>query len=431
MTDVIIIGAGAAGLAAAGVLSASGIQVIVLEARDRIGGRIFTRHGDLPIELGAEFIHGKPREIFDLMRKFQLLFYDVTERHWFMNDGLLKKSDEYWTDLKQITEAMKDVGVKDLSFKEFLDRHNYSTSTKELAALFIEGFHASSIDQIGIRGLIKAQEAADEIDGDSSFRAFGGYHSIIDRFYERALSQGTIFHFETVVEEIRWRANEVEIAAQTKNGSNQFNANRALITLPLGVLQSGKILFTPSVKEQAIQNLVMGQVVKINLDFREAFWEELKLRADHDEENPFNLGFIHAPNARFPTWWTQLPLRTTLLTGWAGGSKAEKMLGKNDGQILEFALDSLKLIFGIPHNRIYDQLCAVYFHNWQVDPFTLGAYSYVPVNSLQAQVELARPVENTLFFAGEATNTEGHLGTVHGAIASGVRAANQILPLMS
>ena len=103
MTDVLIIGAGAAGLAAAKELADAGIKVTVLEARNRIGGRIYTHHeeGEIPIELGAEFIHGRAPEIFDVLHKSGLMFYDVSERHWYFHDRILKHSDRVLDTVKR------------------------------------------------------------------------------------------------------------------------------------------------------------------------------------------------------------------------------------------------------------------------------------------------------------------------------------------
>jgi monoamine oxidase len=139
-------------------------------------------------------------------------------------------------------------------------------------------------------------------------------------------------------------------------------------------------------------------------------------------------GFFHCPDAPLPTWWTQLPLRAPLLVGWAGGPRADRIrsAGHNSQFIIDEAITSLARIFNVSPEKISEQLVESYFHDWANDPFAGGAYSYVPVNGLDAQQTLSQPVDDKLFFAGEATAV-GHIGTVHGAIQSGQRAAAEIL----
>jgi monoamine oxidase len=173
----------------------------------------------------------------------------------------------------------------------------------------------------------------------------------------------------------------------------------------------------------------MGNVLKINLTFRERFWEEAKLWDEKGESVSFHdAGFFHCPDAPLPTWWTQLPLRAPLLVGWAGGPRADRIrsAGNNFQFILDQSIASLARIFEVSSDEISGQLVESHLHDWADDPFSRGAYSYVPVNGLEAQQTLSRPVDNKLFFAGEATAV-GHIGTVHGAIQSGQRAANEML----
>src|ERR1041384_8300862 len=168
--DVLIIGAGAAGLAAARELAAAGLSVCVLEARERIGGRIYTQHeaeSALPIELGAEFIHGAPPETLEIVEQAHMLLCDAPERHWYLRAGVLTKSDEFWAKLDDVMAQMKQAGARDQSFQDFLaayeQRHDLGAA-REMAEMYVQGFHAARPERIGVHGLNKVNEAADRIE---------------------------------------------------------------------------------------------------------------------------------------------------------------------------------------------------------------------------------------------------------------------------
>lgn len=430
--DILIVGAGAAGLAAARELSFSKLSVIVLEARNRIGGRINT-HFDTgfpaAIELGAEFVHGKAPEILKLADRTRLTLVEVPNVHWYFHNGVLSKRNEFWSNIEEAMDELADYKGPDESFAEFLDayiqRHNI-TEARSMATLYVEGFHAAHAERISVKGLIKTNKAAAEIDDESQFRPSSGYMTLAQKLHDEAVEQGASFRFETIVREVTWSANAVTV---TTTSGEQFKARRLLVTLPLGVLRSGDVIFAPRLTgiETAAQNLAMGQVAKVLLRFREPFWETLNLPTDDGKRGELkDLAFIHAPDELPPTWWTQFPVRSPLLAGWAGGTRAEALLQVSQDELLDRSLQALSHIFQLSKKSLEDSLVNFYTHNWAKDPLSLGAYSYIPVGGLDAQAELSVPIENTIYFAGEAANTAGHFGTVHGAIQSGLRAAQLI-----
>jgi monoamine oxidase len=154
----------------------------------------------------------------------------------------------------------------------------------------------------------------------------------------------------------------------------------------------------------------------VSLCFQDKFWEE--------DPHMRDLSFLFTDNENFPTWWTSNPLPYPILTGWAAAGHARALTGKSDAQIIAIAVDALGQILKSDPKQ---KLQAAFVHDWQTDPFACGAYSYGNVGGADAARVLAEPISDTLFFAGEATNFEGHNGTVNGAISSGVRAANEIL----
>ena len=432
--SVLIVGAGAAGLAAARDLGRAGREVIVLEARERIGGRVLTLaapDGQAPIELGAEFIHGKSPAVWDLATAAHLKIRKVNERHWYFENGKLSKSRDLWPDVQNLMDKMKS-SDSDLSVRQFLNSlpdDQDMRRAKSMVAAYVEGFHAADLDRAGIRGLVKANEAANSIDGSESFRFQDGYDSLIQALRAEAESYGATFHLKTVVKAIHWQGEQVEAVT---SHPRTCRASAALITLPLGVLQTapqhGGIQFVPELpaaKQSAIHQLAVGNVIKINLIFRSRFWEDAKLCDENSEGVSFkDAAFFHYPEAPIPTWWTQLPIRAPLLVGWAGGPWADHL--RSEGALLDQSIRSLSVILTTSAAEIRNQLEDSHIHDWHDDPFSRGAYSYVPVNGLLAQKALSQPLDNRLFFAGEAT-CMGHIGTVHGAIQSGQRAAKEIL----
>lgn len=436
-SQVIIIGAGVSGLAAALELARAGFEVTVLEARDRVGGRIFTAKDDavVPVEYGAEFIHGKPPETLKIVDDAHLALSEVPQRHWQSHHGKLIHTDEYWSDLEDIMMGMRRVPGPDISFKEYLERYRSGDSeeARSIATTFVEGYNAARSELISVQSLIMEEAAADAIDDNKQFRVLGGYCSVPERLLTQSRLLGVSVFLNSVVEQIKWSKHRVEVTAQTPLSTQRYAASRVLITLPLGVLQAapssvGGVTFEPSVAQKidAANKLIMGSVVKLVLRFREPFWEDLAIDADGARQKLDELSFIHAPGEEFPTWWTQVPVRSSLLVGWTAGTNAERLQGLGQAAIIESALESLSKVVQIPEKLTADHLEAIYLHDWTADPFSRGAYSYVPVGNLDAQSELGKPVEDTLFFAGEATNTQGYYGTVHGAIQTGLRAAREI-----
>jgi monoamine oxidase len=209
-----------------------------------------------------------------------------------------------------------------------------------------------------------------------------------------------------------------------------IRAEAAVITLPLGVLQaslgtSGAVCFRPELTEKAdaLKQLEMGTAIRLVLCFRRSFWKDPEL-----VKSPMpDMCFLSSPEELFPTWWLSSSQGSAMLTGWSGGVRAEQLSARGDAAILERGLEALHHVFAVPLETLRDLVQKYFVHDWQSDPYCRGAYSYALADSKEAARRLAAPLRNTLFFAGEATDFSGHNGTVHGAIASGQRAATELL----
>jgi monoamine oxidase len=431
-SDVLIIGAGGAGLAAMCELAESGRKVLLLEARDRIGGRMWTQAVPglpVPIEYGAEFIHGYAPATMAFLKKGGKTAIESTDTHWRLNAGELQTTNEFFHDVQRAMRASRVLHDKDLSFDDFLNQTaELSAEAREYAKMMAQGFDAADTSRASARAIAAEWTAQMMNDDAPQSRPLGGYDALLATLADSLRRDNVRLQLQTPIHAVRWSKGAVEVAGTFIGKPFLARAARAIITLPLGVLQlppnaPGGVRFTPALteKEPALQGLASGPVVKITLRFARAFWEELDAGRYRDA------AFFHATQADFPTFWTQMPLRGPLLVAWAGGPRALRVANNAEpGEVVGRAVAALQTMFGKRRN-VAREFEGAYYHDWQQDPFARGAYSYVTVGGGKARGLLAKPLADTLFFAGEATDTEGETATVAGALQSGTRAAREVL----
>ncbi len=433
--DAIVIGAGAAGLAAAADLGEAGAATLVLEARDRIGGRILTlqRKGwPLPIELGAEFIHGRPPETFRIVEEAGLLVDRLADKHAFVARGRLRERGNYFDAIAKITGRMRRRG-RDRSVAEFLAGQR-RTSSEQRADFrsHVEGYHAAPLDGASEHALSTAGDGPPEPGENDQFRVVSGYDRVTDWLAKKA-GKTVALRLGWIVDTVEWKRDGASVDARPARGgaAKKFLADRILVAAPLSALKApvgsrGAIRFEPEIPEKlrALATLETGDVVKVVFRFRERFWEREGFLAKSADR--FDLSFLLARRATVPTWWTAAPAQAAMLTGWTGGPAARKLLAESDETIADAALRSLARILALNPRRLKSLLEEWHTHNWRTDPFSRGGYSYTAVGGMRSRGILARPVAGTVFFAGEATDPDQN-GTVAGALASGRRAARELL----
>jgi monoamine oxidase len=419
--DVVVVGAGIAGLTAARALAERGRKVLVVEAQDRIGGRIWTRHvGDEAIELGAEFIHGRPPELWALIEEAGLETYERKGTQICFEDGALNDCGGKMDEVFEPLEKLKKFSGQDMSFAEYLDHEQTPMEERGPMIGYVEGFNAADHREVSVASLGAQQKAEDAIEGDHTYRLLGGYDQLPRYLSEKITELGGKVLTGTPVKEIRWEQGWVEIVSDLWS----FTAPQAIVTLPLAVLQSGSVTISPPPTSilEAAGRLRMGQVRRFTLLFAEKFWDNVSPQPAVSE-----IGFLFAFSEMPPVWWTPHPEASHTITGWVGGPRSAALTGLDAKTLARKACTTLARIFGLRKERIQGMLKGCYTHDWRNDRFTLGAYSYVATGGLDASKEMAEPVADTLFFAGEHTDVTGHWGTVHAAVRSGLRAAEQVL----
>jgi monoamine oxidase len=416
-TDVVVIGAGMAGLSAARELSRRRHRVVVLEATERLGGRVRTRHQGwpTPIELGAEFVHGEAQEVRQLAHEAGADLIDVTMTHWQRQDGALRPAEaSFETSLAALSEAPPD----DLPIDDHIAAQVASGRLPRAAASFARryaaGFYAARLARASTRAIATLEAEADA----RLQRVRQGYGALVDKLERDAVASGSMIWRGCFVRAVEWSSSQVLV--HTNGNGLVVRARAAVVTPSIGVLRAADdacLHFVPRLpdwKQRAIDAFEMGPVARAVLRLH----EPLRFSDDYDG------GLLHADGEAMPTVWPAHPDQRTYVA-WAGGDQVDQLGAVTIARLREVSIAALAQLSGLPTERIVSLISALETHDWIADPYCRGAYAYVLAGRADDARRLGDPIAGTVYFAGEATSVD-QAGTVQGAIASGTRAAHQI-----
>ena len=414
--DIIIIGAGAAGLMAALALTEANKKILILEGRERIGGRIHSLdYGNKVLEAGAEFVHGNLPLTMHLLKESNIEFLATRGKMYNSFQGDWTGDDDWGSGWDKLMKRMSELR-KDLPLREFLDLNfpeNKYPSLRRSVRGFAEGFDLADIADASTMNLYKEWSH----EQSKQYRIPKGYGSLMEWIAKQIEKKGATLLLRQFVKKVIWEHDYVR--TRTASGG-EYSCRKLLITIPISLLQnqtlSAAIHFDPPITNymKLFEKIGFGKLVKLLFLFREDFWEN-----SHE-----NLGFVFSDQP-IPTWWTQLPKRNGLLTGWWGNPLREETISEE--RIADLAIQSLSGIFSREKEEILNYLEARFIFDWQKDIFSEGAYSYPKPGTTQAIKELKKPIDNSLFFAGEALCEGDSPGTVEAALFSGKEAAKSIL----
>lgn len=400
--DVIVVGAGACGLMAGYELSKAGKKVLILEARDRIGGRVYPlsveRYG-YPAQGGGEFVHGEAPHTHALIKSAGLSYIPMNGTRWSSRNGEIESSKSSTEnlhgnqDVSYMKEKLKEL-KEDISIQEFLDKYLGDERFNELRQIVIgmvEGYDAadpkkistftlrsdwlSSIEKPWIQGRIKE-----------------GYGALLNYLLEEIKSNNGKIILNSPVSDIEILKDYAIVKTAEKT---TYQSLKVIVTVPLPIIE--RINFIPPILEKinASKKIGFGDVIKILIKFRERWWENIL-------EGKFSKATFFLTKGTISYFWTQYPQLEPVITGWASGPVVAQISDYSEEKIIDMAVETLSNTFKIDKDYLKNLIVLAQVFNWRVDPYSLGAYSYSTIETEDAHKELSEPVHNTIYFAGEA-----------------------------
>ena len=415
MHDVVIIGSGMAGCAAARDLVDAGLDVVVLEARDRIGGRVHTDHeiaDGLPVELGAEFIHTDKAETLALARDndFELLYCNPADGYRMQMNGVW--DPEMYSDptLRKLGDILGDVESfegPDMTAAEFLDARGLEGAGRAMGEQMLNVHPLGDLHELSVQGL--RDDRVVELERGIDHRVAVGYDEL-----PKFLAHDVDVQCSTVVSAVQWSESGVVVRTV---GGGEYPARAAICTLPVGVLKHRSVRFAPDLpatKWEALNGLEMGAALKVVMRFRERFWDDSLTMLGCD--GPVRL------------YWTPLfgrgPHAAPVFTAYVTGYRARALSACTEQEAIDRVLADLdRLLPDMEPSKLFERGVRV---DWLTDPYSRGAYSFVRHGGGGSRAALAAADTGALFWAGDATATTTIAAVVHAAYVTGRRAAGEV-----
>jgi monoamine oxidase len=424
--DALVLGGGLAGIAAAQRLSGAGRSVAVLEARDRLGGRLWTHHdpsSDHAIELGPEWFDSWGT-IHRVLAGRHALMPEACGRHVLRTGDAWRAIDDMMDGGDRLHRKLTGISGPDRSLAQALDEccaDQDLVDARHMLLRYVEGFHAADPVDLSLRWFLTVEK--NQSAGDSELRAPGGLDVALDGLLRDVAASCTVY-LDAPAVTVTWGRQRVRVDVETPaRRQARFDAPAAIVALPLAMLARDDALprFSPALdaKQRALDHLATGPVIKVIHVFDEMFWRDL----DHVRD----LSFLQDFSQPIPTWWTTNPVDAPVMVGWAAGPMATRLYRVAHDEMRELSQRSLAHALGVTAAHVRNHWRAWHYHDWQRDRWSLGAYSWARSGGAHAAEWLGQPLERTLYFAGEATAGSGYNATMDGAISSGWRAAEELL----
>lgn len=399
---VIIIGAGAAGLYAGYVLKSKGIDFQIVEASASYGGRLGKLSGfaDFNIDTGAQWLHGKNNIIGDLIKKTNTtITKDESDARYWFNHQLVNS-------LPQSTDIFKGKKLPDISYKDYAVQKGLGDDYKYIIEN-IAGDQGAAASRISVYGNNVDEDNWNS--GDDDFKFNETFFDLIDKQIASYVKQNILLN--TPISKINYEQSKIIL---TDTGNNKYMADKVIITVPITLLKSNYIEFTPSLssdKTSAFSKIGMDAGMKVFLKFSSKFYDENiiggKYSAAYADDTIGKTG------------------SSNVLLAFVMGEQADYLtsLG-SDTTITNTLLQELDTMY---NGQATSSFIASSVHNWTNHPFIKGAYSYSTIGMGNARQVASQTIDDKLYFAGEAMNTNGHHQTVHGACETGYKAVIDIL----